>query len=48
MGFYAASSLLGLTWGVYGTWVFLTQAGTDQINAAAANVQDQPGTVPAA
>ncbi|MEV5922436.1 hypothetical protein AB0N42_32825, partial [Streptomyces pseudogriseolus] len=47
MGFYAASSLLGLTWGVYGTWVFLTQAGTDQINAAA-NVQDQPGTVPTA
>jgi hypothetical protein len=47
MGFYAASSLLGLMWGVYGTWVFLTQAGTDQINAVA-NVHDQPGTVSAA
>ncbi|KOT27260.1 hypothetical protein ADK41_37160 [Streptomyces caelestis] len=47
MGFYAASSLLGLMWGVYGTWVFLTQAGTDQINAVA-NVHDQLGTVPAA
>ncbi|MGW3680697.1 hypothetical protein [Streptomyces prasinus] len=47
MGFYAASSLLGLMWGVYGTWVFLTQAGTDQINAVV-NVHDQPGTVPAA
>ncbi|MGW4083511.1 hypothetical protein ACWEGS_10785 [Streptomyces sp. NPDC004822] len=46
LGFYAASSLLGLTWGVYGTWVFLTQAGTDQINTAA-NTPDQPGTVPA-
>ncbi|MER8226086.1 hypothetical protein ABTZ58_37280 [Streptomyces sp. NPDC094143] len=47
MGFYAASSLLGLMWAVYGTWVFLTQAGTDQINAVA-NVHDQPGTVPTA
>ncbi len=47
LGFYAASSLLGLTWGVYGTWVFLTQAGTDQSNAVA-NGHDQPGAVPAA
>ncbi|RWR16209.1 hypothetical protein D8Y23_14075 [Microbacterium enclense] len=23
--FYAASTILGLTWGVYGAWVFLTQ-----------------------
>ncbi|MFI9468933.1 hypothetical protein ACIHBQ_15855 [Streptomyces sp. NPDC052492] len=47
LGFYAASSLLGLTWGVYGTWVFLTQAGTDQSNAVA-NGHDQPGAVPGA
>ncbi|MDI9836051.1 hypothetical protein [Streptomyces sp. KAU_LT] len=47
LGFYAASALLGLTWGVYGTWVFLTQAGTDQINAAA-TAHDQPDPAPAA
>ncbi|MFE7889501.1 hypothetical protein [Streptomyces sp. NPDC057412] len=47
LGFYAASALLGLTWGVYGTWVFLTQAGTDQINAAA-TPHDQPDPAPAA
>ncbi|MGC8918609.1 hypothetical protein AB7952_05950 [Streptomyces sp. PG2] len=35
LGFYAASALLGLTWGVYGTWVFLTQAGTQQTDAVA-------------
>jgi uncharacterized PurR-regulated membrane protein YhhQ (DUF165 family) len=35
LGFYAASALLGLTWGVYGTWVFLTQAGTEQADAVA-------------
>ncbi|MGV9640659.1 hypothetical protein [Streptomyces sp. NPDC003514] len=47
LGFYAASALLGLTWGAYGTWVFLTQAGTDQINAAA-TAHDQPDPGPAA
>ncbi|KAB2973283.1 hypothetical protein F8R89_15385 [Streptomyces sp. SS1-1] len=47
LGFYAASALLGLTWGVYGTWVFLTQAGTDQINTAA-TAHSQPAPAPAA
>lgn len=33
MYFYVASATVGLVWGVYGTWIFLTRAGMDATKA---------------
>lgn len=36
MGLYALSALVGLAWGAYSAWVFLTQAGVEPPAVAAA------------
>ena len=34
MFFSVASAIVGLVWGVYGAWIFLTLAGTEPEHAA--------------